>query len=102
MNIWHRYKFYIPDTLYVLRQTFALPVAHVSAFQQEGAATQVADTFPQNAPAMVREAVVAAHGNVKRLRELVDARPALARAAYDWGFGDWETPIDAASLPRPV
>src|SRR5439155_18422465 len=36
-------------------------------------------------------------GNVKRLRELVDAHPALARAAYDWGFGDWEDCLGAAS-----
>jgi len=76
----------------------ALPLAHVSGLQQEGAtASAVADTFPQNGPTMVREAVVAAHGNVKRLRELVDAHPALARAAYDWGFGDWEDCLGAAS-----
>ena len=24
-------------------------------------------------------------------------RPALAKVSFDWGFGDWETPIDAAS-----
>src|SRR5438046_1925634 len=77
---------------------FALPIAHVSAFQQDGgSATAVPDTFPQNSPAMVRETVVAAHGNVKRLRELVDAHPALARAAYDWGFGDREDCLGAAS-----
>jgi hypothetical protein len=46
---------------------------------------------------LVREAVGAAHGRVARLRELVDARPALAKCAWDWGFGDWETPIDAAA-----
>jgi hypothetical protein len=33
----------------------------------------------------------------KRIRELVDAHPALARAAYDWGFGDWEDCLGAAS-----
>jgi hypothetical protein len=27
----------------------------------------------------------------------VTARPALARAAWDWGFGDWETALDGAS-----
>ena len=76
----------------------ALPLAHSSSLQQEGGApAPVADTFPQQSPAMVRETVVAAHGNVKRLRELVDAHPALARAAYDWGFGDWEDCLGAAS-----
>ena len=37
------------------------------------------------------------HGNLARVKELVSARPALARASWDWGFGDWETAIDAAS-----
>ena len=78
--------------------SIALPIAHLSGFQQgEGAGAAVADTFPQQAPAMVRETVVTSHGNVKRIRELVDAHPALARAAYDWGFGDWEDCLGAAS-----
>src|SRR5260221_9435364 len=38
-----------------------------------------------------------AHGNVVRLKELVGRRPALAKVSFDWGFGDWETAIDAAS-----
>jgi hypothetical protein len=46
---------------------------------------------------MVREVVATAHGNFARLKELVDARPALARAAVDWGFGDWEDALGAAS-----
>ena len=78
--------------------SLALPVASVSGFEQgEGSGPAVADTFPQNAPAMVREAVVASHGNVNRIKELVDAHPALARASYDWGFGDWEDCLGAAS-----
>jgi hypothetical protein len=78
--------------------SMALPIAHMSALQPgEGSGPAVADTFPQQAPAMVREAVVVSHGNVKRIRELVDAHPALARASYDWGFGDWEDCLGAAS-----
>jgi hypothetical protein len=46
---------------------------------------------------LVREVVAAAHGDVKRVRDLVTARPALARASWDWGFGDHEAAIDAAS-----
>ena len=53
--------------------------------------------FPMQAPAMVREMVVVSHGNAKRVRELVEAHPALARAAIDWGFGDWEDALGAAS-----
>jgi hypothetical protein len=41
--------------------------------------------------------VIVSHGNFKRVKELVDARPALAKAAIDWGFGDWEDALGAAS-----
>src|SRR4051812_19232629 len=54
-------------------------------------------TFPAQDSEVVREMVMVSHGNVPRVKELVTARPALARAAWDWGFGDWETAIDAAS-----
>jgi hypothetical protein len=45
----------------------------------------------------VRETVLVSHFNFDRLKQIVDARPALARAAWDWGFGDWETALGAAS-----
>ena len=53
--------------------------------------------FPAQDPEVVREAVVAAHGNVARLTALVERQPALAKATYDWGFGDWETALGGAS-----
>jgi hypothetical protein len=56
-----------------------------------------ADAFPQQDPGLVREAVGVSHGNFARIRELVEKQPALARASVDWGFGDWETCIDAAA-----
>lgn len=57
----------------------------------------VSDGFPSQPPELVREMVIVAHFDLKRVKELVEARPSLASAAWDWGFGDWETPIDAAS-----
>jgi hypothetical protein len=57
----------------------------------------IADTFPTQPPELVREMVTVSHFDLKRVRELVDARPSLARAAWDWGFGDWETALGAAS-----
>lgn len=56
-----------------------------------------ADVFPSQDPAAVKEAVGTSHGNFARIRELVERQPALARASMDWGFGDWETCIDAAA-----
>src|SRR4029079_12810113 len=54
-------------------------------------------SFPAHEPDVVKEMVAVSHGNLARVKELVSARPALARASWDWGYGDWETPIDAAS-----
>lgn len=53
--------------------------------------------FPRQDPALVREVVGASHRNESRVRELIDAHPALVNAAWDWGFGDWETPLGAAA-----
>ena len=55
------------------------------------------DSFPSHDPSLVREMVGVSHGNVARVRELLGAHPALARAGWDWGYGDWETALGAAS-----
>jgi len=57
----------------------------------------ISDLFPAHPPELVREMVTVAHFDLKRVKELVSARPSLARAAWDWGFGDWESPLGAAS-----
>jgi len=41
--------------------------------------------------------VVVAHFNLARVKELVGRHATLAKAAWDWGFGDWETALGAAS-----
>jgi hypothetical protein len=55
------------------------------------------DSFPAHEPGTVLEVVTVAHGNLARVRELLSNRPALTNAAWDWGYGDWETPLGAAS-----
>jgi hypothetical protein len=57
----------------------------------------LAATFPAQPPDLVKEIVGASHGNLARVRALVGERPALARASWDWGYGDWETALGAAS-----
>ncbi len=54
-------------------------------------------SFPRQDPGLVREMVGASHGRLERVRELVAERPALAKAVVDWGFGDWESALGAAS-----
>ena len=66
-------------------------------FGKPDLSSPVGDMFPTQPPELVREMVTIAHFDLKRVQELVDARPSLARAAWDWGFGDWETALGAAS-----
>lgn len=53
--------------------------------------------FPLQPPEVVHEVVVVSHSNFQRVRELVEAHPSLAKASWDWGFGDHETALGAAS-----
>jgi hypothetical protein len=68
----------------------------VSAEPQEQP-TPLASSFPTHDSALVRDFVGASHGNVARVKELLQGRPALAKSAWDWGYGDWETALGAAS-----
>jgi hypothetical protein len=57
----------------------------------------IADAFPGQPAELVREMVTVSHFDLKRVKELVESRPSLAKACWDWGFGDWESAIGAAS-----
>jgi hypothetical protein len=48
-------------------------------------------------PDLVRDMVGASHGNMARVKELLARHPTLVRASWDWGFGDGEDAIGAAS-----
>ena len=52
---------------------------------------------PAIIPALVHEFVSVSHGNVDRVRELLEQEPNLVNAAWDWGSGDWETGLGAAA-----
>lgn len=53
--------------------------------------------FPNQGPVKVMAVVGASHRDLDKVKELVSASPALAKAAWDWGYGDWETALGAAS-----
>jgi hypothetical protein len=81
-----------------------LPIQNVLYAKNIIAVKNVANpaiTEPKRYPAIVEdivaEVVGVSHFNLDRLKELVNKRPELARATWDWGFGDWETAIGAAS-----
>ncbi|HEV3139888.1 MAG TPA: hypothetical protein VGY57_05210 [Vicinamibacterales bacterium] len=74
-----------------------VPVAAVLGRRTASAASGVSDYFPAQPRELVEEMIVVAHGNVARVKELVGGQPTLAKATFDWGFGDWETALGAAS-----
>jgi len=75
----------------------AVPAGAVLSDQTVSASAGVSDAFPSQPRELVEEMVVVAHGNVARVKELVGRQPTLAKATFDWGFGDWETALGAAS-----
>jgi hypothetical protein len=56
---------------------------------------------PPRPPALpldkVQTTVGVAHRNLEKVRELVEETPLLANASWDWGGGDFETPLQAAA-----
>jgi len=46
---------------------------------------------------LVEEFVEKAHSDFKRIKELLLQEPALANASWDWGGGDFESALGAAS-----
>jgi hypothetical protein len=55
------------------------------------------DAFPSQTLPLSREMVIASHGNLARVKALLSRWPTLAKAAIDWGYGDWEDALGAAS-----
>ena len=55
----------------------------------------------ERAPALeldlVQEFVAKAHGDFERVKELLTQEPGLVNATWDWGGGDFETALGAAS-----
>jgi hypothetical protein len=68
-----------------------------SELADTGSAMPVSDVFPSYPPELIREMVTVAHFDLKRVKQIVEAHTSLAEAAWDWGFGDWETALGAAS-----
>ena len=55
------------------------------------------DTKPALDSKLVEEFVGVSHGNFERVKELLTQEPALINATWDWGGGDFETALGAAS-----
>jgi hypothetical protein len=87
-----RRKFFLKSSLLVTG-TLLLP-------GQSNSETLITN-FMQDRPApisaeLVQEFVKVAHGNIDKVKELLNQQPNLLNAAWDWGNGDYETGMNAA------
>jgi hypothetical protein len=64
---------------------------------QSDAKTKIPDRGPRLDDDLVREFVIAGHGNLDKVKEMLAQQPALINATWDWGGGDWETALGGAS-----
>ena len=55
------------------------------------------ETKPALETSLVQQFVGNAHGDLDRVKELLAQEPALIHACWDWGGGDFETGLGAAS-----
>jgi hypothetical protein len=82
---------------YSRRDFVATGLAAVVGATIGGSGEVVAQRKPAIASELVKEFVGKAHGNLARTKELVAEIPAIVNASWDWGIGDWETALGAAS-----
>lgn len=68
---------------------------YVTGYEQDS--NKLFHRYPSIDDEIVNEVVGKSHFDLNRVKELVDKRPELARATWDWSFGDWESAIGAAS-----
>lgn len=54
------------------------------------------DKPPQIKQEIVKEFVGVAHSKLDRVKEMLENDPLLLHVSYDWGGGDFESPIEAA------
>jgi hypothetical protein len=71
-----------------------LLVAPSLAFSQ--AAQPAPDKPPQLSPDLVKEFVIAGHGNLDKVKSMLAEHPNLLYAMWDWGGGDFETAFEGA------
>ncbi|HEX5235434.1 MAG TPA: hypothetical protein VFW25_08900 [Silvibacterium sp.] len=57
---------------------------------------ELPERYPAYPADLIKTIVTVAHFDKNKLKELIDPHPHLVKSAWDWGFGDWETPLGAA------
>lgn len=92
---WNRRTFLVGASAAAGAAFFSLPRI-ARALPEIGNAAAPQD-FPRTDPATVAAFVGVAHRDAKEVLRMVERQPTLARAGWDWGYGDWETALGAAA-----
>jgi hypothetical protein len=64
---------------------------------QKANQTKIPDRGPRLENELVQEFVIAGHGNLDKVKQMLAAQPGLLNAVWDWGGGDWETALGGAA-----
>ena len=57
---------------------------------------QAQDKKPQLPSELVKEFVIAGHGNLEKTKQMLEKEPSLLNASWDWGNGDFEEAVEGA------
>ena len=86
-----------PETLLFGQAASASPTSPATASQTPSANAGTSKPRPDPLkPELVKEFVVAAHGDLEKTKSLLAETPSLLNATWDWGGGDFEMAIGGA------
>ena len=86
-----------PETLLFAQATGASSAPSSTTLQNPSANTTANKPRPDPLkPELVKEFVVAAHGDLEKTKSLLGETPSLLNATWDWGGGDFEMAIGGA------
>jgi hypothetical protein len=63
---------------------------------QQANSVNLPGQYPAYSADLIKSIVRVAHFDLNKLKDLIAPHPHLVKSAWDWGFGDWETPLGAA------
>ncbi len=85
----------------LLRGTLLIGSATTAILSVPGLAgralAQDSERPPRLEPDLVKKFVGVSHSSLEDVKKLYEEQPALVNATWDWGGGDWETGLGAAS-----
>lgn len=91
-------RFLVKSSVFGLLAASVPSIVFSNNIQPDGTDNQSPhNRYPAIELSVASEVVGVSHFNLDRLKELIEPRPELAKASWDWGFGDWESAIGAAT-----